>query len=207
MAHETFLREATQHCEAVLAVLADAGLPAFIPPGATPVDAWVLLRPTLQILRVPWRDHRWIEVEVRNDPQHYPWVLAVHPATQRRSLWVELRPFLLLAGFRGRHAVCTTYGVWYCGVTSALMAHGWYDPATGHTPPPGEELNALECREEGRDLFNTIMPGMGDVLSGHRLQTEEGRCNIWYCVVDDEGQKTLINGMDMPNDEEEEEDA
>ena len=87
------------------------------------------------------------------------------------------------------------------------MRHGWYDPATGHEPPPGHELTALECREDGRDALNNLIPGMGDALSGHRPQTEEGRRLLWYRVVDEEGEETWVNGADLPHDEDEEDNA
>ena len=59
-------------------------------------------------------------------------------------------------------------------------------------------------REDGRDALNTLMPGMGDALSGHRPQTEEGRRLLWYRVVDEDGEETWVNGADLPTDEDEE---
>jgi hypothetical protein len=204
MPSEVFLREENQQCAMVLAVLAEAGCPGLIPPGETAAEAWVLLRPTLQALWVPRRAHRWVEAEVRHAPQRYPWWLYAHPETSYRYLFVALRPFLLLAGYQGRHPVCLHYCDWQSDVMSALMHHGWYDPTTGHAPPPGQELDAVEMRERGRDMFNGLMPGLGDAVTGHGLQTEEGRRMLWYRVVDEDGHETFINGMDMPNEDDEE---
>ena len=101
MANETFIREHTAQCEAFLAVLAAAGWPGVVPEGEAASEAWVLLRPTLRALQVPRRSHRWIEAEVRDAPQTYPWGLFVPPETQRRLLFVALRLFLMLAGYQG----------------------------------------------------------------------------------------------------------
>lgn len=55
---------------------------------------------------------------------------------------------------------CVAYWDWMCGeFMPAIMRHGYYDPARNHEPPPGEELNAIERREGGRDLFSDIIPG------------------------------------------------
>lgn len=208
MPSSAYVREKSQQCEAVLAVLAEAGCPGVIPDGMDAIDAWVLLRPALRALWVPRLKYEWIEREVRDNPERYPWRLFIQPETHRRYLCVQLSPFLMLAGYQGTHPVCINHVRWHIEVVGAMMQHGWYDPATGHTPPAGEELNALERVEEGRDLFNTIMPGIGGMMTGHDPQTEEGRRNIWYIVVDDDGQETLINGMDMPtkSDDDEEDD-
>ena len=112
----------------------------------------------------------------------------------------------LILGHQGRHPVCTAYAVWHNGVTCALLEHGWYDPTTGHQPPPGHELTALECREDGRDVMNNLIPGLGDALSGHVPQTEDGQRLLWYRVVDEEGEETWINGADLPTEADEEDD-
>ena len=206
MPSPAYIREKTQQCEAVLAVLAEAGCPGAIPDGRTAIDALVLLRPALQALQVPWRKRAWIELEVRDNPQSYPWFLEWHPGRQLWFLCVKLSPFLMLAGYQGRHPVCISHVRWHLEVIDATVKHGWYDPATGHTPPPEKALDALEWRERGRDVFNDFAPGMGDAMTGHVPSTEEGRRNIYYRAVDDDGQETWINGMDLPTEQEEDDD-
>lgn len=44
----------------------------------------------------------------------------------------------------------------------AIARHGHYDPARNHEPPPSQLLEALECRENARELLNTLLPGLGD---------------------------------------------
>jgi hypothetical protein len=44
----------------------------------------------------------------------------------------------------------------------AIARYGHYDPAQQHEAPPGQELDALECRENARELLNAILPGLGD---------------------------------------------
>jgi hypothetical protein len=44
----------------------------------------------------------------------------------------------------------------------AVLRHGYYNPATQHEPPPFKLLDALERREEARDVFNEVAPGLGD---------------------------------------------
>jgi hypothetical protein len=44
----------------------------------------------------------------------------------------------------------------------AIARYGHYDPARQHEAPPGQELDALECRENARELLNMLLPGLGD---------------------------------------------
>jgi prophage antirepressor-like protein len=60
------------------------------------------------------------------------------------------------------------YHVWLCSAfLPALLRTGHYDPQTGHAPPPGQELDALERREQGRDVLNAVAPGLGDTWANH----------------------------------------
>jgi hypothetical protein len=87
-------------------------------------------------------------------------------------------------------------------VHSAISRHGYYDPLTNHTPPPGQELDALERREHGRDLMNALIPGIGDALSGQRPTTEEGRRLLWHRTVDPEtGEVHMVNDADIPEED------
>jgi hypothetical protein len=42
----------------------------------------------------------------------------------------------------------------------AIAQHGYWDPTRQHEPPPGQELEALECRENARALLNALLPGL-----------------------------------------------
>jgi hypothetical protein len=44
----------------------------------------------------------------------------------------------------------------------AIARHGYYDPARQHEPPPGQLLQALECRENAREILNLLLPGLGE---------------------------------------------
>ena len=66
----------------------------------------------------------------------------------------------------GRHRACIRFAVWHSEVVVALMQHGTYNPATNHEPLPGEELDALERREEFRDLLRGSFPAIAEVFYG-----------------------------------------
>jgi hypothetical protein len=99
---------------------------------------------------------------------------------------------------------CQAYRKWMCrSFAPALARHGWYNPATGHTAPPGQELEALEMREGCRDLLNALVPGMGDVEAGQRPTSPEGRRLLWHRLVDEDGHVVLVNDADLPDEGEE----
>ncbi len=52
-------------------------------------------------------------------------------------------------------------------VVGATLRHGVYRPEANHEPPVGTELDALERREQGRDIMNAVFPGLGDALATH----------------------------------------
>jgi hypothetical protein len=96
------------------------------------------------------------------------------------------------------------YVKWMChDFIPALSRHGYYDPETGHQPPPGQELEAMERREEGRDLLNALLPGLGDVSAGQRPSTEEGRRLLWHRTTDQDAPVEWVNDADLPLAEEE----
>jgi hypothetical protein len=107
---------------------------------------------------MPSVDQRWIEQHIREEPERYRATCV--QVGGPRILVVQLVPFLLAFACRGRHKVCTTFSVWHTHVVSALMQHGYYDPATNHTPPAARQLDALECREDLRAGFNRLLPGL-----------------------------------------------
>jgi hypothetical protein len=49
-----------------------------------------------------------------------------------------------------------------------------YDPATNHEPPPRRLLDAIETREQGRDLMNNLIPGLGDFFADHEKGGDAG---------------------------------
>jgi hypothetical protein len=168
--------------------------------------AWVLLRPAMAALRVPRHNQRYFERALREateDPSGLVVITSRHH--QRRYAFVTIRAFLRCLSWAD-HPVAIAYEVWHIGVIDALLRHGWYDPATNHTPPPARELDAMEQRERGRELFNGFFPGMGDALSGHRPSTEEGRRLLWHRVVDEDGEVYMMNDADIPEEEDTDED-
>ena len=44
----------------------------------------------------------------------------------------------------------------------AIARYGHYDPERQHQAPPREVLDALERRENARELLNALLPGLGD---------------------------------------------
>jgi hypothetical protein len=203
----TFERELTAHCGQILEVLAAADVPCAWPRGTLPTapDAWVALRPTLEALWVSAQAARWIEDAIRTAPATYAPALVPFPGSGVQVLMVRLHPLSLFV-LHGRHPAAKAYWRWHRQVQLALLKHGYYDPVTNHTPPAARQLDAMECREAGRALFNQIGPGFGDVLAGDRPTTAEGRRIFGYLVTDDEGQQHFLRESDRPEapDEDEE---
>jgi hypothetical protein len=196
----TYERELLTQCTAVVEALEAAAVPTSQPEGSQPPETFLALRPAMRALRMSCVDQRWIEAHIREEPETYH--AACVQVDGPRILVVQLCPFLLTFACLGRHAVCTTFSVWHTHVVSALMRYGYYDPATDHTPPTAQHLTTLECREEGRDRMNAVMPGLGDMFAGQRPTTDEGRRNLWHLVIDDDGNQTMIPDCDLPDDEE-----
>jgi len=59
-----------------------------------------------------------------------------------------------------------------CDVLLALAKHGHYDPATGHEPPVGQELDAIERKEPFRQITTEAFPGL-ESLFGDRHDEED----------------------------------
>jgi hypothetical protein len=202
----TYERELIQQCEAIVTVCAAAGVPCIsLPTRPTAPDTWLALRPALQALRVSRKDQRRIEHEIREDPDRHELLCLRSAPHGWQVLLVRLRLLTLTrVMYFGRHPVCTTYAVWHTGVVSALMQHGYYDPLTNHTPPAEHQLDAIERREEGRTMLNNLMPGMGDVFSGHR--PTDNRAAFGYLVTDADGTQHFVRDSELPDEEEEEDD-
>jgi hypothetical protein len=203
----TFERELIDHCEVLLAVLQAAGVPyVSLPDSPTAPDTWVALRPALRAWRVPHDAQRWIEREIREAPDSYQPLCAVSDPRGWQVLLVRLHPLTMFVQ-HGRHEACRAYTRWHVEVQCALMRHGYYDPLTNHTAPATQQLDAIERREEGRALFNNLMPGMGDFLSGHRPTTPEARESFGYLITDADGTQHFVRDCDLPDEEEEDDDG
>jgi hypothetical protein len=81
----------------------------------------------------------------------------------RAYLWLEFGQVAVPLSVFSPHPAMIAWQVWLCREFGpALLRHGYYNPATNHEPPPFQFLDALERREEGRDVFNQLVPGLGD---------------------------------------------
>jgi hypothetical protein len=121
---------------------------------------------------------RWLAVQVDGAgwelwPDEAPWTpppeeaqILVHADGQ--PVWfVRWEAVAVELGCFSRHPAMRAFVQWLTGeLMPALQRHGYYDPATGHAPPPSHLLDAIECRERGRDVMNRVAPGLGDWLAG-----------------------------------------
>ena len=94
-------------------------------------------------------------------------------------------PYLAMTcGFMSAHPAVRAWLQWYCiDLIPALLRHGHYDPATNHEPPPSRLLDALEFREEGREMCNQYFPGLGDALAGDVPQGDPDEITDWDRVT------------------------
>lgn len=92
-------------------------------------------------------------------------------------------PWLYLAvtcGFMSAHPVVTAWLHWFCiDLLPALQRHGHYNPATNHEPPPSHLLDALELKEEWREMCNRFFPGLGDALAGDVTKGDADDITDW----------------------------
>jgi hypothetical protein len=69
---------------------------------------------------------------------------------------------------------------WFCiDLIPALLRHGHDDPATNHEPPPSRLLDALEFREQGREMYNRFFPGLRDALAGDVTKGDPDDITDW----------------------------
>ena len=88
------------------------------------------------------------------DVEGEPW-----PMISFHDVLAHVTPF-------ARAPVAMAYQEWLCSqFLPAISRSGWYDPAHADQPPVGQELTAIEQREQFRDSINAIIPGMGDWLA------------------------------------------
>jgi hypothetical protein len=143
---DAFDQEYGEHLRAMVDVLQDAGRLAV---GQTSDGAqWILLRPCMRAFRVPQHMQRWLE---RNCRTTLGWVHG------RLVLLIDSWELLQIVP-HGDHPICHQVHHWFVQVQLAIMHYGVYDPATGHTPPPGQELDAIERREEFQAQFDDAFP-------------------------------------------------
>jgi hypothetical protein len=123
---------------------------------------WILLRHCMQAFRVPRYTQRWLERQCR--PTLGWW---------QGCLVLLIEPWELLQVVpHGEHPVCHRVHHWFLQVQIAIMHYGVYDPATGHTPPPGQELDAIERREEFQARFDAAFPWF-KTLQRYRIITAD----------------------------------
>lgn len=77
-------------------------------------------------------------------------------------------PYLAITcGLMSAHPAVRAWLHWYCiDLIPALLRHGHYDLATNHEPPPSQLLDALEWKEQGREMCNQFFSGLRDALAG-----------------------------------------
>lgn len=87
-----------------------------------------------------------------------------------RAYWRMDEMAIVLNAF-SRYPALDPWFDWLCHeVLPAMRRYGYYNPETNHQPPPSQVLDALECKEAGRDVMNDIIPRLGDQLA----DAEEG---------------------------------
>jgi hypothetical protein len=206
MPSPTYETELDAHLGVLFADIETSGVPyvqAY--PGVQGVA--VVLRPTLALWRVPFHTQRYLERMMRRDTP--PWWIIRPLRTAhglRQVLLVSLFELAQYCAQWGELPACRRYFRWHMEVIHALMKHGWYDPTTGHTPPADCQLDAIEIVAEGREHLNTLFPGLGDVTTGHRPTTPEGRALWGLVVTDEDGNQHYIPGDELPDNDEEDED-
>jgi hypothetical protein len=83
-------------------------------------------------------------------------------------------------GFMSAHPVVAAWLRWLCiEIIPALHRHGHYDPATNHEPPSSSLLDALELKEQGREMCNRFFPGLGDALAGDMTMGDADDITDW----------------------------
>jgi hypothetical protein len=90
-------------------------------------------------------------------------------------------PYLAVTcGFISAQPAVAAWLRWFCiDLFPALLRHGDYNPATHHEPPPSRLLDAVEFKEQGRDLCNRFFPGLGDALAGDVTKGDADDTTDW----------------------------
>jgi hypothetical protein len=95
--------------------------------------------------------------------------------------WYVPWPYLAVTcGFMSAHPVVAAWLRWFCiDLIPALLRHGDYNPGTNHEPPPSRLLDALEFKEQGREMYNRFFAGLGDALAGDGHQGDADDITDW----------------------------
>jgi hypothetical protein len=87
-----------------------------------------------------------------------------HGRVVRYLPWVHLAA---TCTFMSAHPAVRAWLHWFCiDLIPALLRHGHYDPATNYEPPPSRFLDALEIKDQGREMYNRFFADLGDALAG-----------------------------------------
>jgi hypothetical protein len=166
----THAREAAAHLAAIVDVIRPA-----IPPGwavdeaaleAVPVCALPALK-LLQVSRGGLRRFRntWATGRFQGATTY------VNP---RGEAFLVLPLGELLGALHfSAHPVGRAYAVWDSEVEAALTRHGWYDPATHHTPPVGMELEAMEMQSAMREAYRAFWGRSWEATWGREPSTQQ----------------------------------
>jgi hypothetical protein len=120
-------------------------------------DRAEILAETAEVLEAMARVHPWNITDADGVP---------HVAVSLNEVVDYLSPLSTLPACQTRwHWIRTAYA-------PAIAQHGYYEPARQHEPPPGQELDALEARENARELLNALLPGLGDETIAALEETE-----------------------------------
>jgi hypothetical protein len=154
-ASATHQRELLAHCAAILEVLVDANVPCFAPQDAAqPWTTGIAMIPAIRAFKVShagWKQWR----HALSHEDYLETYGYCHNERGEAFLVLPLTSLFLLL-HHSRHPVATAYSFWECQVTAALHQHGYYDPATNHQPPIGQELDAIEVKAELDDMLRSI---------------------------------------------------
>jgi hypothetical protein len=156
----TSQREFLAHCAAILEVLANAEVPCFAPEDVvSPEATGIAMLPALRAFKVShygWKRFRdYLTHEDYLETYGY-W----HNARGEAFLVLPL-PKLFPVLHHSRHPVATAYSFWECQVVAALSQHGYYDPATNHQVPIGQELDAIEAKADFHDILRSCFGDRG----------------------------------------------
>ena len=105
---------------------------------------WVPFRPACRVWRVSRSQQREITQWLLSDNPARPAWDRFYTASGWRGRVVSVRTCMAHVWPNASHRACVQWHLWHLEVLLALMHHGHYDPATHHTPPPAQQLEAVE---------------------------------------------------------------
>jgi hypothetical protein len=156
-------RIAREHLQAIVDAITAYGAPVCCDEDGT---EWFALANVIAALDVPYSDDLDADFADPESP-----LGRVVSSADLKPLWIEGEPWPMISfpdvlahvtPF-ARAPVAIAYQTWLCSAfLPAIGRSGWYDPDNAHQPPVGQELTAIEQREDFRESINAIIPGMGD---------------------------------------------